>query len=152
MKPIIQLCINDVLLPLSDTAEVFNDHFLTVGPNLANKITLNNDNYLSKFKTVNSVNMAEWELVNYEEIQLLIEGIDVGKNSNINKLQTKYLKECLLCVPDKLMRLFNMVLTTGKFPDKWKIASVVPLHKSGSKTKMQNYRPISLAYFPLLES
>lgn len=39
---------------------------------------------------------------------------------------------------------FSLVLTTGKFPDKWKIACVIPLHKGGNKTAVHNYRPISL--------
>ena len=29
-------------------------------------------------------------------------------------------------------------------PDEWKAASVVPVHKKGSKSDVQNYRPISL--------
>ena len=29
-------------------------------------------------------------------------------------------------------------------PDEWKAASVVPVHKKGSKSDVQNYRPISI--------
>ncbi len=36
------------------------------------------------------------------------------------------------------------MLTTGIFPDKLKIAKVIPLHKKDEETLFTNYRPISL--------
>ncbi len=36
------------------------------------------------------------------------------------------------------------MLTTGMFPDKLKIAKVIPLHKNDKETFFTNYRPISL--------
>lgn len=40
--------------------------------------------------------------------------------------------------------LFNKIITSGVFPDRWKVAHVTPIHKSGKKTLVTNYRPISL--------
>lgn len=42
-----------------------------------------------------------------------------------------------------ITRLFNMVLKTGRIPEVWRLAKVVPLHKKGNKSDLKNYRPIS---------
>ena len=40
--------------------------------------------------------------------------------------------------------IFSKSLQSGHLPDCWKIANVVPIHKSGSRYLTNNYRPISL--------
>ena len=42
------------------------------------------------------------------------------------------------------MRIFNLPLSTGIFPDKLKIAKVSPIFKNGEKDRLTNYRPISV--------
>ena len=42
------------------------------------------------------------------------------------------------------IHIFNSSLVSGVFPDKMKIAKIIPLFKSGIKTEFNNYRPISL--------
>ena len=44
--------------------------------------------------------------------------------------------------------IFNMSFSSGKIPDSWKVADVVPLHKKGAKDKRDNYRPVSLTSIP----
>ena len=40
--------------------------------------------------------------------------------------------------------IVNSSFSTGTFPDKLKYAKVIPIHKSGTKFKTSNYRPISV--------
>ena len=40
--------------------------------------------------------------------------------------------------------LFNLSFSSGIFPDKLKIAKILPVLKKGSKLECSNYRPISL--------
>ena len=47
-----------------------------------------------------------------------------------------------IALPLKL--IFETALKEKKFPDIWKIANVVPVHKKEEKNLLRNYRPISL--------
>ena len=49
---------------------------------------------------------------------------------------------CNLSAP--LAHLINLSLQTGTFPADWKVAKVVPVHKSGSFSSFDNYRSISI--------
>ena len=53
----------------------------------------------------------------------------------------------MVLVP-QLVYMFNLSLSLGIFPDKWKRAAVVPLHKGGDLTRAENYRPVSLLPLP----
>jgi len=47
-----------------------------------------------------------------------------------------------ICVP--LYLFFRKSLDDGVIPDDWRRANVSPLYKSGSRTNVENYRPVSL--------
>jgi len=47
-----------------------------------------------------------------------------------------------ICFP--LYLLFRKSLDDGLVPDDWRSANVSPLYKSGSRTNVENYRPLSL--------
>ena len=43
--------------------------------------------------------------------------------------------------------IFSQCIDTGSFPLEWKKAKLVPVHKTGDKQCLKNYRPVSL--FPI---
>ena len=54
------------------------------------------------------------------------------------------IKENAYLLVQPIAYLFNQSISTGKFPNKLKSAFIIPLHKKGPKTDLNNYRPISL--------
>ena len=45
----------------------------------------------------------------------------------------------------RLTTLFNLIITTSIYPNEWKCAHITPIYKGkGSKTSLDNYRPISI--------
>ena len=44
-----------------------------------------------------------------------------------------------------LLNIFNYIWTTGKFPEDWQYATIIPISKPGKDTAApNNYRPIAL--------
>ena len=54
------------------------------------------------------------------------------------------IRRCLHVIGTHLLRIVNLSIKTGVFPECWKTAIVVPIPKSGDLTKPSNHRPISL--------
>ena len=59
-------------------------------------------------------------------------------------LPSKLLQACANETSPSLCRLFNLSLELGTFPEKWKDANLVPIHKCQSKSMVSNCRGISL--------
>ena len=69
----------------------------------------------------------------------------IQKNSpGYDEVTAKFLQisEDLIAIP--LCVIFNMSMSSGVYPDKLKIAKVIPIYKKGSKSDVSNYRPISI--------
>ena len=64
--------------------------------------------------------------------------------SCIDNLSIKHIKVIKYELAKPLTLNTNQVLSSGIFPDKLKIAKVIPIFKTGDDTDVNNYRPISL--------
>ena len=53
-------------------------------------------------------------------------------------------KNVIECIARPLTHICNQSLQTGVFPNNMKTAKVIPIHKTGDKHILSNYRPISL--------
>ena len=56
----------------------------------------------------------------------------------------RLIRECADLISPYISTILNCCLTTGIFPDDWKLAKVTPIFKQGDKSDMNNYRPISV--------
>ena len=59
-------------------------------------------------------------------------------------MPTKILNLLTDDISEHLSIIFNTSFATGIFPEKLKVAKVIPIHKKDSKLECSNYRPISL--------
>ena len=66
--------------------------------------------------------------------------IDKLPSKNINNL----LKRIKYAIITPLTHIFNLSINNGKFPEKMKVADIIPLFKKGAKDLVINYRLISL--------
>ena len=61
-----------------------------------------------------------------------------------NKVTIKLAKDAVKFIAYPIICILNSSITNGIFPDVRKTARVTPIHKSGSKSDLNNYRPTSV--------
>ena len=125
------------------TANYINEHFATIGPKLA-------QNFNAHWEYNGAIYPSLFSLVptNIKATTKLIKDIDISKSSAIPNLSSRVIKDAFEAIPDKLTRLFNLSIAERKFPEQWKVATVISLQKVGNKTDVNNFRPISLLPLP----
>ena len=65
-------------------------------------------------------------------------------SSGHDGISTRFIKRILEIITPPLTHIINQSLCTGLFPDRLKIAKVIPLFKKDDQHILDNYRPISL--------
>jgi hypothetical protein len=74
------------------------------------------------------------------------EAVNLSKNKRSagpDELPMCLIKDCGEALLEPLTELFNSIVSSGEFPEEWKIAKVVPIHKKGKRTMVENFRPVS---------
>ena len=112
-----------------------------MGPILANEIPPTNSKFTDyilplphvlRHKTSNDI------------VLKLIQSLPLNKASGLDGISAKLPNEAGPIVSASLSYIINRSLTTGIFPNDWKVARVTPIYKDDIKTNPNNYRPISV--------
>ena len=62
----------------------------------------------------------------------------------IDGIGPEVLKHCATTFCVALHQQFSLSLSQHTFPNEWRIHSIKPIYKSGNKSDVRNYKPISL--------
>ena len=84
------------------------------------------------------------EPTSYHEISSIINNLCISKAMGHGKQHIFFIKTASTTLSHWFSIFFNFSLVQGVFPDSCKIAKVTPVHKSGDKAALNNYRPISV--------
>ena len=79
-----------------------------------------------------------------EEVARTLLALDSTKATGPDEIPSRLLKDTACQIAPSLTQIFNKSLCLGEIPDEWKLANIVPIHKKGDKSEVENYRPISL--------
>ena len=126
-------------------ANEFGTFYSTMGYNLSTKIkgaTRNINHYLDKIPiNPNSMIMIP---TRPDEIKQQITKLPNKSSSGHDGISNKLLKLLSSSIAYPLSIIFNQSILTGIYPDKMKLAEVIPLYKGKDSDEIINYRPISL--------
>ena len=78
------------------------------------------------------------------EIDTLIKKLPNKSSNGFDNISNIMLKSLRTSITFLLCHIFNTSLMEGSFPDRMKVAEIIPLYKSKEMDNMINYRPISL--------
>ncbi|KAF7241053.1 RNA-directed DNA polymerase from mobile element jockey [Varanus komodoensis] len=78
------------------------------------------------------------------EVKGLLRALDITKASGPDGLHPRVLGELAGVLSRPLASIFETSWRTGEVPEDWRVASVVPIFKKGSRKDMGSYRLVSL--------
>ena len=126
-------------------ANKFNDYFINIGPNLANKIRQNVDNNsFDKYLTGNYQASFFLNPITEHELETELINMKSNKSFGYDGISTNIAKIIAREISKPLAHIFNLTFKLGIIPSKLKVALVTPIFKSNDEDKFENYRPISV--------
>ena len=119
-----------------------NLHFANIGKQTYLKQEIHPKSSINSPK--NHYNSFVWFDVHENEIISIIKSLSSDKASGVDNISIKILKKINYHIAPVISELTNQAFHEGNYPNCLKLAKVIPIFKSGSKTLPGNYRPISL--------
>lgn len=136
---------NNIITDKSTMALELNKYFLNVANDLVNKIN-KSPNPMTYVRAAFPNKFPDIRIckISCHEMSVIIKNMKLKPSCGYDEISSKIVKHCVKELSWPLTLICNNSLASGIFPDRLKYATVIPLHKKGNKTKMGNYRPISL--------
>ena len=128
-----------------EIATTFNNFFINVGPVLDKEIPVSvTPNEYKKYLSPRIPTCFITSPTTPNEIIEIINNLDDTKSIGPCTVPTNLLKIAKDEITIPFSEICNLSFKNGIFPDKNKIAKVIPVHKKGLTDDVNNYRPISL--------
>ena len=125
----------------NDIADAFKDYFATIwSNNLQPNDTPLYENYLN---TPTDTSFSFQPIDNTVTLQLLSK-LTATHSCGHNNISNTVLKYISNEISECITLIVNQSIMTGIYPDKLKVAKVVPIFKKEHKLQLKNYRPISV--------
>ena len=83
-------------------------------------------------------------LVSEDDVYRVLSSLDTTKAVGLDGIGPKVLRFCAPALSTVLHHLFNCSLSQHSIPAEWRIHCITPIYKSGDRSSVRNYRPISL--------
>ena len=131
------------------TPEVFNEHFISIADNyIDNTINTEPDltslvDFVNRKKAGNSADFSI-PTISEREVLEIIKSLPSNVATGLDGISSPLLKLIAPAVAPSLAKVINCSIINSICPAQLKLARVTPIYKQGSKTDLDNYRPISV--------
>lgn len=131
---------NLLLTESTDMAKVLNDFFCSV---FSNEDT-------TKMPSISAYCELKVNDINFSSsvVKEKICKLRPYSTPGADKITSKLLIDHSDILAEPLAHIFNLSMSSGIVPQDWREANVTPIFKKGSKSKAENYRPVSLTSIP----
>ena len=119
-----------------DKAQLFNKYFYSV-------FTTSSSIDINELVQLSSSSLHEIQFTE-SDVLAILSTLDVSKACGIDNFSPKIFRYCVLSLLQIICHLFFTSLSSSTIPNDWRTHCVVPVYKSGDKSSVCNYRPISL--------
>lgn len=133
-------CNGDITKNEREIADAFNNFFINIGPQLAQKLPEPKEMTYSKNINSNEMNLQP---VTKEEVIKIISKL-TNKTSSPNLVNNILVKKTSHIITPILVKQINLSYEEGVFPTVCKQTEVKPIFKTGDTNDVSNYRPISI--------
>ena len=120
-----------------EKAQLFNNYFYSV---FSSDITTP----VSESALSTSTSMLQDIEITESEVLTILSSLDGNKTPGIDNISPIVYKCCALSLLKPICHLFAVSLSSGNIPSQWRTHWITPIYKSGDKSLVSNYRPISL--------
>ena len=126
-------------------ASLFNNFFTNIGITLANAIK-------QKYTRSTPASNPPYQVhatFQFKEIEISsvikqLSTLKTNKSTGLDRISARLLKDAATVIAPTLTEIFNHSLKSSTFPQIWKDGKVTPIFKSGDRSNMSNYRPITV--------
>ena len=120
-----------------DKAKLFNHYFFSVFTHSFYQLP-----YL--YEVAHIIPNLDKICLNECEVYEALFSLECNKAAGIDSIRPDVLKHCATPLTKPLHHLFCHCISTHDLPSEWRIHCIIPIFKSGNKSNVANYRPISL--------
>ena len=128
-------------LPISnkDLPDSFAESFISKVNSIVDQQTISDNVYngVRKIESTPTNFMTEFEILK------AIKSMKPKNCEGHDRIPLRILIDGIQILIAPLSTLFNKIYNQKKIPEQWLISKVIPIHKKGPSTEIQNYRPIS---------
>lgn len=116
-----------------------------------NSVYQESDDLLDDLSELDSVNDNPYSgerlcdvSISESEVRSVLNAFDCNKVTSPDNVPMVFYVKLRDSISLPLSIVFNRSLSEGVFPDLWKLSFISPIHKDGSKSNVENYRPVSI--------